>query len=115
MTHLPLCWAHTDHCHLQCTIIQNERRLLASTVIKEQEALYVLFLTIMSFIMNLMICVGMILLYLLQCLFNIVVIDLFSTSDSVVVSFFNSLVIFMIYFWIKIKLKVLLFPTIATP
>jgi hypothetical protein len=54
----------------------------------------------------------MILLDLLQCLFCIVVIDLFSTFVSNVVLFCNSLVMFVIYFWIKIKLKVILFPTI---
>jgi hypothetical protein len=62
-----------------------------------------------------MICVGMIMLDLLQCLICIVVIDLSNTFDSIVILICNSLVMFMIYFWIKIKLKVLLFPTIQKP
>jgi hypothetical protein len=41
----------------------------------------------------------------------IVVIDLSSIFDSIVVSMYNLLFMFMIYFWIKIKLKVLLFST----
>jgi hypothetical protein len=49
--------------------------------------------------------------YLLQCFMLIVVIDLSSTFDSIVVSMYNLLFMFMIYFWIKIKLKVLLFST----
>jgi hypothetical protein len=69
----------------------------------------------MSFILNMMICVGMIMLDLLQCLICIVVIDLSNTFDSIVILICNSLVMFMIYFWIKIKLKVLLFPTIQKP
>jgi hypothetical protein len=52
---------------------------------------------------------------LLQCLICIVVIDLSNTFDSIVILICNSLVMFMIYFWIKIKLKVLLFPTIQKP
>jgi hypothetical protein len=43
------------------------------------------------------------------------VIDLSSTFDSSVVSIFNLLFMFIIYFWIKIKLKVLIFQTIQKP
>jgi hypothetical protein len=42
-------------------------------------------------------------------------IDISSTFDCTVVLFYKSLVIFMIYFWIKITLKVLLFPTDIGP
>jgi hypothetical protein len=65
----------------------------------------------MSYMLNLVICIGMILLDLLQCSIYIVVIDLSSTYDSTTVLICNSLFMFMIYFLIKIKLKVLLFPT----
>jgi hypothetical protein len=43
------------------------------------------------------------------------VIDLSSTFDNATVSTYNSLFMFMIYFWIKIKLKVQIFPTIQKP
>jgi hypothetical protein len=63
-----------------------------------------------------LICVGMILLdNLLQCFLFIIMIDLSSTFDSTIVLIYNSLFMFMIYFWIKIKLKVLPFPTIQNP
>jgi hypothetical protein len=60
-----------------------------------------------------LICVGMILLdNLLQCLLFIVVIDLSKTYDSTTNLIYITLVIFIIYSWIKIKLKVLIFLTI---
>jgi hypothetical protein len=63
-----------------------------------------------------LICVGMILLdNLLQCFLFIIMIDLSSTFDSTIVLIYNSLFMFMIYFWIKIKLKVLPFLTIQNP
>jgi hypothetical protein len=66
----------------------------------------------MSYILNMLIYVGMILLdNLLQYFLFIVVIDLSSNFDNTVVLICNSLFMFMIYLWIKIKLKVLLFPT----
>jgi hypothetical protein len=45
----------------------------------------------------------------LQYLICIVMIDLSSTCDSIVVLIYKSLVMFMTYFCIKIKLKALLF------
>jgi hypothetical protein len=48
---------------------------------------------------------------LLQCLIYFVMIDLSSTCDCTIVLICKSLVIFKSYYWIKIKLKVLLFPT----
>jgi hypothetical protein len=69
----------------------------------------------MSYILNMLVCVGMILLdNLLQYLLFIIVIDLSTTFDSIFVSIYNLLFIFMIYFWIKIELKVLIFPTVCT-
>jgi hypothetical protein len=59
----------------------------------------------MCYVLNLVIWTSMILLDLLQCLIYIIVIDLSSTYDRTVVSIFNSLFMFMIYFWVKIKLK----------
>jgi hypothetical protein len=67
---------------------------------------------IMSFIFNMLICVGTILLdNLLQYLLFIVVIYLSKTCDGIATLIYNALVMFMIYFWIKIKLKVLIYPT----
>jgi hypothetical protein len=66
----------------------------------------------MSYILNMLICVCIILLdNLLHCLMFIVVIDLYRTSDSIATLIFNALVMFMIYSWITIKLKVLIYPT----
>jgi hypothetical protein len=61
------------------------------------------------------ICVGIILLdNMLKCLLFIAIIDLFRTCDSIVTLICNTLVMFMIYTWIKIKLKMLIYPTIST-
>jgi hypothetical protein len=63
-----------------------------------------------------LICVGMILLdNLLQYLLFIAMINLSRTCDSIATLICNALVIFMIYSWIKIKLKVLIYPTIQKP
>jgi hypothetical protein len=43
------------------------------------------------------------------------VIDLSKSYDSTVILICNVLVMFMIYHWIKIKLKMLIFPTIQKP
>jgi hypothetical protein len=51
---------------------------------------------------------------LLQCLLYIVMIDLYRTCGTTTL-ICNALVTFMIYPWIKIKLKVLIYPTIQTP
>jgi hypothetical protein len=59
-----------------------------------------------------LIYVGMILLdNLLQCLMFITMIDLCRTCDSTFTLICNTLIMFMIYLCIKIKLKVLLFTT----
>jgi hypothetical protein len=49
---------------------------------------------------------------LLQYFLFIIVIDLSSTFDSIIVLICNLLFMFMTYFWIKINIKVLIFPTI---
>jgi hypothetical protein len=60
-----------------------------------------------------LICIGMLLLYnLLQCLLFITVIDLSRTCDNIATLIYNALIMLMIYSWIKIKLKLLIFPTI---
>jgi hypothetical protein len=70
----------------------------------------------MSYLLDILIYVGMILLgNLLQCLLFIVVIDLSRTCDGTAILICNALVMFMIYPWIKIKLKVIIFPSIQNP
>jgi hypothetical protein len=51
----------------------------------------------MSFILSMIICVGVILLDLLQYLICIVMIDLSTTCDSTIILICNSLVMFMSY------------------
>jgi hypothetical protein len=66
----------------------------------------------MSYILNMLINVDMILLdNMLQCLLIIVMIDLSRTCGTTASLICNALLMFMIYSWIKIKLKVLLFPS----
>jgi hypothetical protein len=68
---------------------------------------------IMSYILNMLIYVGMILLdNLLQYFLFISIIDLSRTCDCIATLICNALVMFMIYPWIKIKLKVLIFLSI---
>jgi hypothetical protein len=63
-----------------------------------------------------LIYLGMILLdNLLQCLLFIAMVDLSRTCDNTTTLICNALVMFMIYPWIKIKLKVSLFPSIQKP
>jgi hypothetical protein len=77
--------------------------------IKEPQVTYSFSSQIMFYIMNTLICVGMILVdNILQCLLFIVVIDLSRTCDSTAILMCNALVMFIIYIWIKIKLKVLI-------
>jgi hypothetical protein len=66
----------------------------------------------MSYIFNMLICVRMILLdNLLQYLLFIAFIDLSRTCDTVASLICYALAMLMIYSWIKIKLKVLIFST----
>jgi hypothetical protein len=67
----------------------------------------------MFYLLDMLICVGMILLdNMLQYLMFIAMIDRSRIYDSTATLFCNTLVMFMIYPWIKIKLKVLIFSTI---
>jgi hypothetical protein len=70
----------------------------------------------MSYIFNMLIYVAMILLdSLMQCLLFIAMIDLSRTCGTAASLICYALVMFMIYPWIKIKLKVLIFPIIQKP
>jgi hypothetical protein len=70
----------------------------------------------MYYIFNLLIYVGMILLdNLLQCFLFIAMIDLSRTCGTATSLICYALVMFMIYSWIKIKLKVLFYLSIQKP
>jgi hypothetical protein len=67
----------------------------------------------MFYILNILIYIGMILLdNLLQCLLFITMINLSITYGSTASLIYNALLMVMIYFGIKIKIKVLIFSTI---
>jgi hypothetical protein len=113
MTHLPVRRSHTEGRHLQHELCQVNHGLHPIIVIKEPQVTYDSCSQIMSYIFNMLICVGMILLdNLLQYLLFIAVISLSRTCGSIATIICNALIIFMIYSWIKIKLKVLIHPTI---
>jgi hypothetical protein len=64
----------------------------------------------MSYIFDMLICVGMILLdNLLQCFLFIAMIDLYRTYGIATSLICYALVMFMIYSWIKIKSKVIIY------
>jgi hypothetical protein len=69
---------------LQHELRQADHRLHLIIVVKEQQVTYGLCSKIMSYIFNMLICVGMILLdNLLQCLLFIAMVDLSRTCDSI--------------------------------
>jgi hypothetical protein len=104
---------HTEGHHLQRELCQANRHLYLIIIIKELQVTYDSFSQIMSYILNMLICVGMILLNnILQYLLFIAMIDLSRTYDNTTSLIYYALVIFMIYPWIKINLKVLIFSTV---
>jgi hypothetical protein len=113
MARLSLHWTRVKGHHLQCELRQAQRRLHPIIIIKESQVIYNFSSQIISYILNMFIYVGMILLdNLLQYLLFIDVIDLHRTCDSTVILICIVLVMFMIYFLIKIKLKILIFSTV---
>jgi hypothetical protein len=97
MTRLLLHQSHTEARHINRELHESARGLQKSTTVKKD--MYILNSRIMSYILNILICIGMILLdSLLQCFMFIVVIDLSSNFDSSVVSIYNLLFMFIIYF-----------------
>jgi hypothetical protein len=84
--------------HLQHELRQDDRHLHLIVVIKEPQVTYGFYSQIMSYILDMLICVGMILLdNLLQCLLFIDMIDLSKTCVSTATLICNTLVMFMIY------------------
>jgi hypothetical protein len=77
MTRLPLRRSRAEGRRLQCELHQADRRLHPVVVVKEPQVTYGSCSQIMSYIFNMLICVGMILLdNMLQCLLFITMIDL---------------------------------------
>jgi hypothetical protein len=111
MAHLPLRQMRAESHHLQCELLQADHHL-DLIVVKEPQVTYGSCSQIMSYILNMLICASMILLdNLLQCLLFIAKIDLSRTCSTADTLIYNALVMFMIYPWIKSKLKMLIFPS----
>jgi hypothetical protein len=110
---LPLHRSRAKGHRLQHELHQVDRRLHPVVVVKESQVTYGSCSQIMSYIFHMLICIGMILLdNMLQCLLFITMIDLSRTCGTTASLICYILVMFMIYPWIKIKLKVLIFSTI---
>jgi hypothetical protein len=95
---------------VQRELHQADRRLHPVVIIKKPQVTYDSCSQIMSYIFNMLICVVMILLdNLLQCFLFIAMIDLSRTCGTDTSLICYVLVMFIIYSWIKIKLKVLIY------
>ena len=112
---LPLRRSRAEPHRIYRELRQAARRLQEPiVVIKEPQVTYGFSPQIMSYILSILICIGMILLdNLLKYFLFIAMTDLSRTCDSTAVLICNLLVMFMSYFWIKIKLKVLIYPTVC--
>jgi hypothetical protein len=98
MTRLPLPRSRTEGHRLQRELHQTDRCLHSIIIVKESQVAYSSCSQIMSYIFNMLICVGMILLYnLLQWLLFIAMIDLSRTCDTATSLICYALVMFMIY------------------
>jgi hypothetical protein len=97
-TRLPLHQTCTEGHRLQHEFHQAECRLHLIIIAKEPQVTYNFSSQIMSYILNTLICICMILLdNLLQCLLFIDMIDLSRTYDSTATLICNALVMFIIY------------------
>jgi hypothetical protein len=106
-TRLPLRQSRTEGRRLQRELCWADRRFHPIVVVKELQVTYDCCSQIMSYLFNMLICVGVILLdNLLQYLMFISMIDIFRTYDTTATLIYNAFVIFII---IKIKLEVLIY------
>jgi hypothetical protein len=102
--------------HTPKVVAFNVNSVRPIVVVKEPQVTYGFYYQIMSYILNMFICVDMILLdNLLQYLLFITIIDISRTCGSTASLICIALVMFIIYHWIKIKLKVLIFSTFQKP
>jgi hypothetical protein len=98
MARLPLRRSCAEGHHLQLELCQDDHRLHPIIVIKEPQVAYGSCSQIMSYIFNMIIYVGMILLdNLLQCLLFIAMMDLSRMCGTAASLICYSLVMFMIY------------------
>jgi hypothetical protein len=113
---LPLHQSRAEGYRLHRELHQADRRLHPVIIVKELQVTYSFCSQIMAYIFNILIYVGMILLdNLLQCFLFIAMIDLFRTCGIVTILVCYALVMFIIYSWIKIKPKVLIYQNGTTP
>jgi hypothetical protein len=111
---LPLHRSHMESHRLQCELHQVDHRLHPVVIVKEPQVTYGSCSQIMSYIFNMLICICIILLdNLLQYLLFIAMIDLSGTFDTATSLICYALVVFLIYSWIKIKLKMLIYLSLA--
>jgi hypothetical protein len=111
---LPLHRSRAEDRRLQCELRQTDRRLHPVVIVKEPQVTYGSCSQIMSYIFHMLICVGIILLdNLLQCFLFIAMIDLSITCGTATILICYALVMFMIYSWIKIKPKVLIYLSLS--
>jgi hypothetical protein len=116
MACLPLHRSRAEGRRLQRELHQADHRLHPVIIVKELQVTYGSCSQIMSYIFNMLICVGMILLdNLLQCFLFIAMIDLSRTYGTATSLIWYALVMFMIYSWIKIKLKEVISLSIQKP
>jgi hypothetical protein len=95
---LPLRRFHAEGHHLQRKLHQADHRLHLVIIVKELQVIYGSCSQIMSYIFNMLICVGMILLdNLLQCFLFITMINLSRTSSTATSLIYYALVMLMIY------------------
>jgi hypothetical protein len=102
MTHLPLRRTRTESHHLQHELHQAYHHRHPIVVVKESQVTYGFSSQIMSYILSMFICVGMILLdNLLQCLLFIAIIDLSRTCGRTASLICTVLVMFIIILGLK--------------
>jgi hypothetical protein len=100
--HLPLRRSRAESHRLQRELRQADRRLHSVVMVKESQVKCGYCSQIMSYIFNMLIYVGMILLdNMLSCLLFIAMIDISKTWDTVISLIYYTLVIFMISFRLK--------------
>jgi hypothetical protein len=110
MARLPLRRSRAEGHRLQRELHQVDHHLHPVVIVKKLQVTYSSCSQIMSYIFNMLICVGIILLdNLLQCFLFIAMIDLSRTCGTATSLICYALVMFMIYSWIKIKPKVLIY------
>jgi hypothetical protein len=95
---LPLRRSRAEGRRIQHELHQADRRLHPVVIVKEPQVTYGFCSQIMSYVFNMLICVGMILLdNLIQCFLFIALINLFRTCDTVTILICYALVMLMIY------------------